>query len=448
MFTARKSHLALIVGLALALRLVVFRMLPPLMYPDSFKYLAQAEQYLRGDWGADSGLAPGYPLVLAAFGGHVQAVTVFQLLAGLAVCVLLYFIFGRLSGRASVALAGALTYALSPFQAVFERVVTTESLSTFLVALAILFLSRVWEGTDRRRDWLLLGLAASLAAALRPLMQFLPLLLAALAVLSYLQHEGRARLLAAAGRAALAVLPAVIIIGGWSAFNYERSGYFGLTTLAGFHLTNQSGDFMEQAPPEYSDIASIYLKHRKEMLARKGSFGNTIWSALPELESTTGLSRAELSKRFARLSRKLILDNPRPYLRRVAKGFLIFWLPCWYNGEQTLVPTLRSGPPAERLLLWPLTLAQALLTGLYFLLPVGLALSSRLRRAVTPGWPLAGLYLLVLATAVLSALVEYGSNDRFEQPVEPYVLGIGLYMILSLAALRKSPGSPAGQSGG
>ncbi len=432
MFKFEKKHILIILISGAALRIAVYALMPPTLYPDSYKYMAQAEMFHRFDLSGYSGLAPGYSLVIAAFGGNIQALTLFQAGIGLVTSLLLYFIFGLLSGSSRIGLAGALVYALSPFQAVFERDVLTESLTTFLTALTVYHLIRIHSGQDRPHNWLFMGLSASLAAALRPVMQFLPPLAALLAVLAYYMQNRKKSLSNAAWRTVLAVLPAVIIIGGWSAFNYHRFNYFSLTILTGFHLTNHSGAFMEKAPPEYADIAAIYLKHRQEMIALTGRHGNTIWRALPELEAVTGLSRAELSKRFTSLSVRLILDNPLPYLRQAAKGFIIFWLPCWYNGEQGLLPALRSGDLAERLLLWPCTLAQALLTAVFMGLPFALALNRKMRDQVKPNLGLIALYAIVTATAVLSTLTEFGSNDRFEQPVEPYVLGIGLYVLLRL----------------
>lgn len=432
MFKPEKRHILFIVLAALGVRVAAFALMPPSVFPDSIQYMELADMIVRGDLsGYDGARTPGYPLLILAFGKNLQALTLFQMLLGLGSCVLLYLIFGMLFRDRAHAVAGALAFALSPFQAVFERDILSESLTTFLLLLAVYHLLRIWRGRSATPVWLLMGLAAALTAFVRPMMQPVPLLLAGAAVLTF-HSRGGASFLPTAGRLAVALLPAVVILGGWSAFNYTRFDYPGLTTLAGFNLTNHSGAFMEKAPPEYKDIADIYISHRERLVPRIGTHATTIWYALPDLEAATGLSRPELSRRFGRLSVRLFRDNPGLYLRSVAKSFTIFWLPAWYTGGSGLLPALRSGNASERLLLWPLSLAQALFTGLFFMLPVALALSLRMQKALPFNFGLAALYLIVFVTAILTSLMEYGENARYEQSVEPFVIGTGLCVIISL----------------
>ncbi len=90
---------------------------------------------------------PGYPAFLAAVfafaGNSPRAVMLAQVLMDIATCFLIALIAARLAPEAArrrVALAGLWLAALCPFTANYTAVVLTETLTTFLTALAILVL--------------------------------------------------------------------------------------------------------------------------------------------------------------------------------------------------------------------------------------------------------------------------------------------------------------------
>ena len=92
---------------------------------------------------------PGYPAFLAAIsafaGKSTRAVMLAQAVVDLATCLLIALIAARLapeSSRRRVALAGLWLAALCPFTANYTAVVLTETLVTFLTALACWFCSK------------------------------------------------------------------------------------------------------------------------------------------------------------------------------------------------------------------------------------------------------------------------------------------------------------------
>ena len=100
---------------------------------------------------------PGYPAFLAAifeFAGKSQrAVMLCQAVVDLATCFLVAMIAARLaseSARRRVALAGLWLAALCPFTANYTAVVLTETLVTFLTALAILVFIETGLGASAR----------------------------------------------------------------------------------------------------------------------------------------------------------------------------------------------------------------------------------------------------------------------------------------------------------
>jgi hypothetical protein len=127
---------------------------------------------------------PGYPAFLAAiftFAGNSQrAVMIVQIFVDLATCCLVGGIAARLApvaARRRVATAGFALSALCPFTANYTAVVLTETLVTFLTALAILVLLEAFEGSPasaaaatawKLPGWCLVGLVVGFGTLVRP----------------------------------------------------------------------------------------------------------------------------------------------------------------------------------------------------------------------------------------------------------------------------------------
>jgi len=127
---------------------------------------------------------PGYPAFLAAIfsvaGNSSRAVMLAQAVMDLATCFVVALIAARLapeSSRRRVALAGLWLAALCPFTANYTAVVLTETLVTFLTALAILVLIEAETrdaanvppfGKGALSPWFLGGVVAGFGALVRP----------------------------------------------------------------------------------------------------------------------------------------------------------------------------------------------------------------------------------------------------------------------------------------
>jgi hypothetical protein len=160
---------------------------------------------------------PGYPAFLAAIfafaGRSPRAVMLAQIVVDLAACFLIALIAARLapeSSRRRVAQAGMWLAALCPFTANYTAVVLTETLITFLTALALLVLLATDLGAAKPftgeliparpslSPWFLAGLLAGFGALVRPETPLL-LLAAGLVLLAKWRRPGEWRKLLRAG---------------------------------------------------------------------------------------------------------------------------------------------------------------------------------------------------------------------------------------------------------
>lgn len=187
---------ALCAGLAgLALRLFFVLKLPVTDSGDAPFYIELARNWLQnGVYGAmvDGRLValdsrvPGYPAFLAAIfrvaGNSSRAVMLTQAVLDLATCFVIALIAARIAPEASrrrVAIAGLWLAALCPFTANYTAVVLTETLVTFLTALAILLFveaemresagaSALDSAPRGLSPWVLGGVVAGFGALVRP----------------------------------------------------------------------------------------------------------------------------------------------------------------------------------------------------------------------------------------------------------------------------------------
>jgi hypothetical protein len=203
--TWMRTHVAAAASTGLALRAFFVFRFPASGSGDAPFYIELAGNWLKnGVYGvytagrlipADARV-PGYPAFLAAIfsvaGKSPRAVLLGQAVVDLAACFLTALIAARLapeSSRRRVAIAGLWLAALCPFTANYTAVVQTETLVTFLTALAILLLMEAMSGNGRARKddspvarpvfspWFLAGIVVGFGTLVRP---ETPLLLAAM----------------------------------------------------------------------------------------------------------------------------------------------------------------------------------------------------------------------------------------------------------------------------
>ena len=418
---------------AFVARLAFALIFDPFIFRDSHDYLQLARIIGSGDYSGYNGArTPLYPLVILLFDFNVHTVVIFQFFLGLLITLVIYQSFKRIFASSTIGFAAGLSYALNPSQLVFEYALLTETAATALISFSFFaFIISLKKGCSPRLV-LLVGTLGSLAALTKPLFQFLPLLLSLLIACFYYFNVER-RLFGALTRFSLVILPALVILGGWSLFNYERTGSFAVTTLTGFNLSNHTGAFIEFAPEEYAQIREIYLEHRRLVLKETGTSSMTILKALDDLQARTGLSFAELSRRFMDMSIYLVCHHPARYLRSAAKSFVIFWLPTWYAGRGGWLAVVRHGTePAQRpfLIFYGAIHISCMLTFIIF--PFLFAFSRRIREYSMGKFEIFTIYAIVFAAAPLQALIEYGENARYKQPVEPLIIALAVSILLHL----------------
>jgi hypothetical protein len=394
---------------------------------------------------------PGYPAFLAAvfafFGQSTRAVMLAQAAVDLGTCLLVALIAARLappSSRRPVALAGLWLAALCPFTANYTAVVLTESLVTFLTALAILVLLQAYVTSPPLGDescyaqrshisqWFLAGLLVGFGTLVRP---ETPLLLLAVGLvllgkcwrLADWQKLVRAVALLSAGL----ILPIVP----WAARNWSE--LHDVQFLAP-HYSTLPGEF---APLGFDAWINTWLWRFRDvyLVTWKLDVEEISVDDLPALSFDSAQQKARLAKVFGEyndtltwsreqdrelgeIARERTKQHP---LRTYLKVPLLRCLTLWFAPRVELLPVSGS--------LWPFrdewrddrrdfltSLSVVGINGIYVALALAGAWMSRCR----PGWALLIAFLLV-RTVYFATFADEAPEPRYVLECFPAVLALG-----------------------
>lgn len=429
--------------IAVILRLSIYFFYAPVSYSDSRTYLRLASQILRGWIYYDGSRTPGYPAFLAVLRSEQNA-WLAQLGMGVVITLLMYFIGWQLGAglgrgkRQKFAFLVGLAHTLNLGQLFFESSLLSETLATFWIVLSVAGLVYSYSTPKARTVWLagLMGLFSALAILTRGLFILLPFW--ALLVIwldwaekptSGLQLTGKN--LDYSWRMAVNrlhhiypvllafIVPFSLLIGLWVSFIRHYYNQWGLETIGGYRLVQNTGSFFELVPDEYAALRDTYLKYRDAKIDRTGTQTNAIWKAIPEMMEASGLGFYDLSRLLTKLSLDLIREHPDLYLKNVAEGWWLFWrAPVYWEPDSVrlsgAVPALAAIIFVERLILWGVN-AFFLLSSLGIILPM-----FRRRWNLSPilGY-LAG---LIWSTSILQSFLDHGDNPRFLVPLQSFLV--------------------------
>lgn len=407
----------------------------PVEFGDTPSYRRSAVAVLGGFERYDGTRTPGYPVFLAAVGPD-ERVWVVQMILGVSISLLLFYIAWKLTGQPIFAAIAGLAHSFNLGQLFFEANLLTETLTTFWVVLTLSGVILWLLQPEKRSIWLAagLGLTSSLALITRPLFIFFPFWV----LLFLLFERWTPRTLQ---RGFLFIIPVILIAGSWIGFIHNRFGDWSLTTMTGYHLVQHTGGFFEYVPDKYAEIRDAYLEYRQKRVTEFGSQANTIWDAIPALQRASGLNFYDLSRTLTNISIRLILDHPLLYLKNVAEGWLMFWLaPVYWSSKALNAPFLRSiiqfTIPVQRFLL--------IVVNIIFTSTSMIAVIFRKRVPVPKNkrlfiWCWLG---TIWIASIMQTLLDHGDNPRFSVPLQSLIV----LWVLWVAWTLLQEHSPLGRS--
>jgi hypothetical protein len=421
----------LLFAIAAALRALLFALFRPSTVSDSFLYLT----YLQSDLFETPGLRGiTYPAFLTLFGAHRDALFTVQFLLGAAGSVIVLLLLRSLKRPSRWDLLWALVATSVPALLAMESLILAESLSLFLILVALLIFRWLQANPPSAISTAGLGAACALLAHTKPQFGFMAVLLAAILVIPRFwpkpDWRQSVQRLAAFGAPVLALQFLALTL------NFSYGNFRGTSSTLGYSLFDH-GQQSIVCPTTSSDPHIRYYCEAQAALPPHGDpYGYTAWVMFPTMHRLQEpFYRA--TKDYEELSVRLIAQHPRLYVRTVWNSFVGFW-----TGE---IPMVRHflifgdrDHPALHNFMTKLARVDRLFRDAielaFFLLIVAAAF-----RRIPPNRDdiLFGALMvtIVMASSILQALVESGrENPRFETPTEPLLTITIVYLVARLRA--------------
>ncbi len=442
---------AILLLLSILVKLPIWQ-LPPQVFNDSPGYLVPALGLLSGrGYGAQENAfrTPTYPLILAALiapfdrshlstcqNAHdtvcigkaaatpdgrfdLDVIVVAQALLGLAIVLLLYHLGWHLTCSRWIGLLWGGGYALNIGTAFWESSILSETLTIFLLALALdlTFVSDDTNGWHR----LALGFVLGALALCHSVFLVYWLLPVGLLIFRNLRLGWRSALV----RAAPVALTPLAFLGLWASYNAVVNGYFSVSTLTGYVMIQKVAPVVQNAPAGYDGITEIYVGYRDAMMQETGSYVGTVYRAWPAMMRETGLTFSQLSNKLVGLSLYLMIAYPQSYIDVTRIAWDRFWGFPLYN-----LAAIPAGPPQ-----WMAWFTNSTLQGglniAFGLCPLLLLLLwfARGKETRIPFGEITFIIVTVLFVAVMVAMTNLGDNARYHSYVLPLQYGTIFFMI-------------------
>lgn len=358
---------------------------------------------------------PLYPLFIAAVyfftDNSILAVKLAQALLGAFICVIVFFVAEGIFKDKRISFGAALIYAVYPLSISVSGSLLSETLFTFLLALAIFFLLK---GYDRPglKNYLLSGVFLGLTALTRPvILAFLPFLILWLALFSSVKVMSRFKSMVFIMLfMALAIMP-------WTVRNYFV--------------------FKEFIPVSTGGSVTFYVYNNEITLAKIHDpliFLGTTPLTDGQKKEISLLSEPQRDKYLYKLGWEFAKSHPKDFLeiRLISLGqFWHLWpeTPARYKEYYSKEGACRS-PLLDKLVdTHLLYFAKILYHLLYNILFIGMFIGLYI--SFKRGAEFRKSLLLIFLLIAMTLLCSIHGTDRYRIPTDPYVFILGVHGLLS-----------------
>lgn len=403
---------------------LIFRMLfyffnkNALLTNDSQTYIDLAKLISSGSInGYFGGRSPAYSLLICLLGNSMQLVVLFQMIIGVISSVFWYRILKYFKFNAVFSLLISLVFSSFLHVLSYEHAILIESINLLIITLLIYYIIK--------NQILETAFCLAILVLLKPFYIYLPLVI--FAYFAYTNFKWRAII---KQQLIVLILPLFVFIS-WSYVNFLNTGYFVSSTYFGLNKIQNCVNFIEKAPEEFNWIKTPYLKQRA--LHSENGLGNPmcIWYAVDNGDfEFKKMTFPQLSNEFGKCADVTIKNNFGLYIKQVIfLSFKEFW-----NVEMVSSNSLKSSLFLKYVWNFQSIFLRIIKTIFLLLIPIYIFNFFKNRLFTTELL----LVLIVLSTAILQALVVYGSNARYSFPFEFIMITIVLLFIKNNFSPKKN----------
>jgi hypothetical protein len=362
-------------------------------FPDSFTYLAPAQNLLRGlGFFGEPGVVetmrtPGYPLLLALFGTHPLPVIVLQHLLNVALVGGVYLITRRRVSRSAALVAAVLLAIDTPTIHVANKILSE---TLFTAVLFVVFLVAL----DARH-------VITTGALTGTLVLIRPVAIAYFAVLAAYFVWRRLR----PNQIAAFVCVSLVLPLGWALRNAYHTGVFTVASVSGASLLDHRAAGV-LAILDGGNFDDALLRRRAELQAQ----ANAAVVEAEDVEDAAEVDHAVMARHYARMAWPILLRHPIALAELTVRGVMINLFDSRWDALAII-----SRLPAR----WVRAAVVTLTVALFVLFVFGMIILWRRDRALA---------LLIGGTVGYFILISAGGESewRFRVPVMPeYVIAAG-----------------------
>lgn len=380
-----------------------------LLLNDSQTYMDLAKLISSGSIkGYFGGRSPGYSLLLAFLGNSIQLLVWFQILIGILSSVIWFRFLRFFSFNLIISLSISLFFSSFIHILSYEHTILIESINLFVITLLINYIIK--------NKILLTAICLTILVLLKPFYMYLPFV-----VFTYFICNNFNWKVILKQKLIVLILPIFVFIS-WSYVNFLNTGYFVSSTYFGLNKIQNCVNFIEKAPDEFNWIKTPYLKQRA--LHSQNGLGNPmcIWYAVDKGDfEYNKMTFPQLSNEFGKCADATIKSNFGLYIKQVIfLSFKEFW-----NVEMVSSNSLDNSSFLKYV--WKFQSIFLRITKTLFLLLIPIYIFRFFKKRQFTLELL--LVLIVLSTAILQALVVYGSNARYSFSFEFIMITIVILFI-------------------
>lgn len=411
-------------------RVILFLMLMSVTrYPDTEGYEQLSRYFLKFLKDYNGTRSPGYPFVIALFGGKHILVVFFQFFLGIVTWVFWYKTFLNLKFSNNTSFLTTLFLGSFIHLFFYETTILIESVSLFVMSWIFYLISSGFLGnTNKKENWLMAFLVAYLVL-LKPFYAFIPFVIYGFTILKNFSF------IRVINHKALIVLSALFCYFGWSYVNKLNTGHFVSTTYFGLNLAQNCVYFAENTSEEYQEFGKTYAKQRQKAIQEEKDVAMSVWYGMKELQTTANIEYfPDFSAYLGEYAKTTITLNKEEYLKQVVT---ISWLDFWKVNKHwnSVVPKYSF---SKTIFLGVWKVQRYVLMGFramfLFLIPFYIFKFIKTRKI--------SFEIIVVAVtfsaSVLQAIVTFGTNSRYSYPFEYLMIIVVLMFAKSIYKKKKT----------
>lgn len=380
-----------------------------LLTNDSQTYIDLAKLISSGSLkGYFGGRSPGYSLLIAFLGNYNQLVVLFQMIIGIFSSLFWCKILKHFKFNLIVSLSVSLFFSSFLHVLCYEHAILIETINLFIVTVLVYYILK--------NQILETAFCLAILVLLKPFYIYLPFV-----IFTYLAFNNLNLKIIIKQKLIVLILPLFVFFS-WSYVNFLNTGFFVSSTYFGLNKIQNCVNFIEKAPEEFNWIKTPYLKQRE--LHSKDGLGNPmcIWYAVDNGDfEYKKMTFPQLSNEFGKCADVTIKNNFGLYIKQVIfLSFKEFW-----NVEMVSTNSLEKSQILKNIWNFERIFLRIIKTLFLFLIPFYIFKFLKNKHFNIELL----LVLILLSTAILQALLVYGSNGRYSFPFEFIMITMVLLFI-------------------